>query len=115
MKLVIFLSFILNLKLSITYLFKDKSNLEKEFDSFEIQSFMEKSTALSKMNSHFLLQLKTSIREKPSKLFKAKIYIFNDRDPLSEKPHISQATMKLTDSLEIYESQKLKKKISFLE
>lgn len=115
MKLVILLSFILNLKLSITYFFKEKSNLKKDFDTFEIQSFLEKSTAVNKMNSHSLLQLKTSSRQRPTKQFKAKIYIFKDQDPLSEKPHETQATIKLTDSLEIYEKQKLTRKISFLE
>jgi len=99
--------------MSITYFLNDKTNLKIDLDTFEKQSFLEKSIALNKMNSNSLLQMKTS--SKNSKKFKATVYLFKDIDPIEEKPQVWKATVKLSDSFEIFENQKLTHKISFLE
>lgn len=115
MKLVILLSFLLNLKLSLTYFSKDKTQINKDFDTFEKQSYMEKSTTLNKKNPYSFLQLKTTIRQKPSMQFKATVYLLKDKDPIEEKPQEIKATLKITDSLDIFENHKLTSKVSFLE
>jgi hypothetical protein len=115
MKLVIFLSFILNLKLSIAYFFKDKNDLKNNFDTFENQIFLEKSSALNKIKSQSLVKLNNSNRQRVNKQYKTKIYLLKDKDAIGEKPSVFKATVKLSDSLEIFENLKLTRKISFLE
>lgn len=115
MKLVILLSLLLNLKFSIAYFFSDKISVGSDFNTFEKQSFLEKSNTMNEIKSNSMLHLETFNKQRISKQYKTKVYLLNDKDPIGQKANVFHATVKLTDSLEIFENQKLTRKISFLE
>lgn len=113
MKLVIILFFLINLKLIFTYSLEDKKSLNKEELSLEIQSLLKKSSTLNKIKSKSFSSIKSLNRN--NKLYKTRIFIIKDRDQIQEKPLMFKASIKLADSFDIYEKQKLIKQISLSE
>lgn len=108
--IVLWLNIFINIKLLLTYHSGQKSSIIERMDELNSPRFVQKNLLNNNNNLNSNSEITNMVNFKS---YSTNLYIFKDLDTTEDKPTYLKSKIKFSDSIEIYEGEKLIRKISF--
>lgn len=116
MKLVIFLSFVVNLKIIISHMLENQKQIRSHWSPFRRFSFLEKGSNYNGMNRISESQADQFFFNIKKKYYLATFNIIKDTDTIKvDPPQSFKSKFQIGENIEIYHNEKLNKKIPLVE
>lgn len=115
MKFVILICLFVYLKFILSLALETKKKIKKDLNDLKRFSFLEKSSSYISMNKYSLASSNAGTNRDNKKNFHAVFSIIKDTDKLNDRPQIINARFKVGESIEIFNHEKLVKRIPLAE
>ena len=109
--IVLLLNILINIKLLLTYHSGQKFFMDERMEQLNSPRFVQKNSLNNNNNFNSKSEITNMVNYKS---YTTNLFIFKDLDTIEDKPTYLKSKMKFSDSIEIFEGEKLIKKISFI-